>query len=207
VLPDPSGRHVYAPCLGGDAVLGWEWDSNKGLVAPEQAQQAALAAGAGPRHLAFSRDGRMAYVVNELDGTVTVFARDPDSGALMHRQTLPAITGHDAGKAAAADIHLSPDGRFLYASVRNDSHITVFTVSPTDGTLTQVERLEVETTPRAFAIDPSGRFLICAGKDAAAFGVYAIDPSSGRLARRERVAVGVNPNWVEIIDLDRAPAG
>ncbi|MBV9811578.1 MAG: lactonase family protein [Acetobacteraceae bacterium] len=203
VLFEPDGKHVYAPCLGGDAVLLWHWDAEAGLVAPDAFRQASLAPGAGPRHLTFSRDGRAAYVVNELDGTVTVFARAAESGELTPRQTIPAAAGSVPGSAAAADIHLSPDGRFLYASVRSDSHLAVFAVNG-DATLNPIERVPVETTPRGFAIDPSGRVLVCAGRDAAACGTYAIDPSSGRLSRREHVAVGGNPNWVEIIELDAA---
>jgi 6-phosphogluconolactonase len=165
------------------------------------ARKTSVATGAGPRHLTFNRAGSMGYLINELDGTVAVLSRDTASGVLTPRQTVAAIEGHPEGKAAAADIHLRPDGRFLYASVRRDSTIAGFRVAEADGTLTLVERVTVEKTPRAFEIDPRGRFLVCAGRDDAAIGVYAIDEASGRLTRLERIEVGPNPNWVEIIDL------
>jgi 6-phosphogluconolactonase len=143
----------------------------------------------------------MAYVVNELDGTVTTFARDRRTGALTRRGSAAASTEHAPGGAAAADIHLTPDGRLLYASVRSDSHIAAFAVGA-DGALTSAGRFPVEAAPRSFAIDPGGRWLVCAGRDAAAFGVYEIDRATGALAARGRVATGENPNWVEIVTVE-----
>ena len=157
--------------------------------------------GAGPRHLAFGRGGAVLYVINELDGTVYVLARDGATGALTPRQTVATLAADPHGTAAAADIHLTPDQRFLYVSVRRDSFIAAFRVEPSDGTLSAIGRFEVETTPRSFAIDPDGRFLICAGRDSSSIGVYTIDGATGRLARVFAYETSANPNWVEIIDL------
>jgi 6-phosphogluconolactonase len=201
ILPSPDNRYVYAACLGGDAVLCWSFDPAQGLVSPDAPRATPIRPGAGPRHLAFGRGGRVLYVVNELDGTVDVFARDTATGALTHRQTAATLAADPQGKAAAADIHLTPDERFLYASVRRDSVIAAFRIDPADGTLAAIGRFEVETTPRSFAIGPDGRFLISAGRDAASIGVYAIDPATGHLSRQFRYATSPNPNWVEVLDL------
>jgi 6-phosphogluconolactonase len=111
------------------------------------------------------------------------------------------LAADPAGTAAAADIHLTPDGRFLYASVRRDSLIAAFQVDPSDGTLAAIGRFEVEKTPRSFAIDPDGRSLICAGRDSSSIGVYAIDGATGRLARDFVYGTSANPNWIEIVNL------
>jgi 6-phosphogluconolactonase len=143
------------------------------------------------------------YAINELDGTIDVFGRDKSSGALAARQNVAALEQAAAGDAAAADIHLTPDSRFLYASIRRDSVIAAFSVDAGDGTLTPIDPIAVETTPRGLAnqIDPDGRFLICAGRDAAMIGVHAIDPATGRLNGIAQHPTSPNPNWVEIIDL------
>jgi 6-phosphogluconolactonase len=202
ILPDPRNRFVYAACLGGDAVLCWPLGAG-GLEAGDAPMTTALRPGAGPRHMAFGRDGAILYVLNELDGTVDVFARDTVTGALAHRQTIAAYAGSTGSSASAeaADIHPTPDGRFLYASIRVDSTIAAFAVSATDGSLSFAGRYEVEATPRGFAIDPDGRFLLSAGRTSASLGVYAIDTATGALARVAVHAVGENPNWVEILDL------
>jgi len=201
ILPSPDNRFAYAACLGGDTVLCWLFDPTTGLTRPDAPRATPVRPGAGPRHLAFARGGSALYVINELDGTVDLFARDTATGALTHRQTAATVAAEPHGTAAAADIHLTPDERFLYASVRRDSVIAAFQVHPSDGTLAPVGRFPVETTPRSFAIDPDGRFLICAGRDAASIGIYAIDHATGHLARQFRYATSPNPNWVEILDL------
>jgi 6-phosphogluconolactonase len=201
ILPSPDNRFVYVACLGGDAVLCWPFDPATGIVSPDAPRATPVRPGAGPRHLAFGRGGSMLYLVNELDGTVDLFVRDAATGALNHRQTVATVTAEPHGTAAAADIHLTPDERFLYVSVRRDSVIAAFRVDPSDGTLAPIGRFAVEATPRSFAIDPDGRFLISAGRDAASIGIYAIDRATGHLAREFRYATSPNSNWVEILDL------
>jgi 6-phosphogluconolactonase len=105
------------------------------------------------------------------------------------------------GKPWAADLHLAPDGRHLYASERTSSTISVFEVDAASGRLTTLSHTATEKTPRGFAIDPSGRFLIAAGQDSHSITVHAIDPASGALATLQRHPVGKNPNWIEIVEL------
>jgi 6-phosphogluconolactonase len=106
-----------------------------------------------------------------------------------------------AGNARAADLHITADGRFVYASVRNTNTIEAFRTEPLTGQLSRIARFDVEGSPRAFALDPSGRHLICAGQTDNVVGVYAIDPDGGALTNQHRMAVPANPSWVETLSL------
>ncbi len=198
----PDNRFVYAACVGAGAILCWAFDQAHGLQLPVSPRATAShAPQAGPRHIAFNRNGTALYVVNEADGTVDVFARDLATGGLTLHQTVEGLESDAHGEAAAADLHLAPNGEFLYASLRSNSTIAAFRVAASDTTLSLVERVPVEKKPRGFAISPDGRFLICAGRDAAYVGVYAIEASTGRLGRIGGAPTGENANWVEIVDL------
>jgi len=105
------------------------------------------------------------------------------------------------GQPAAADLHLTPDGRFLYASVRASNTLSAFTVEPDTGTLAPIGSTPTEEQPRGFNIDPSGRYLLAVGQRSHRMSSYRIDPGSGVLTRLKRYPTGRNPNWVEIITL------
>lgn len=204
ILPDPANRFVYAASLGGDAILCQAFDSATLRLAPTIRRAAVARPGAGPRHLAFGQGGATLYAVNELDATIDLFGRDAATGALEHRQTIALLPAGAAVPAAAADLHLTPDGRFLYASERTTHILAGFAVDPADGRLSEVCRVKSEATPRGFAIAPGGRFLLCAGLTSGRLGVYAIDPASGMLAQTAALAVGNQPNWLEIVNLAAA---
>ena len=119
-----------------------------------------------------------------------------------HVQTIASMPPGVVGKPWAADIHFSPDGRFLYTSERRSSTLAAFAVDPKGGWLTLVGRSETATEPRGFAIDPSGRWLLAAGQASHRLRVHAIDAASGALADHAEHEIGRNPNWVEIVALD-----
>ncbi len=106
-----------------------------------------------------------------------------------------------AGKPWAADLHLTPDGRHLYASERTSSTISAFRVDAAAGLLQPLGQTPTEKTPRGFAIDSAGQFLISVGQDSHSLSVHPIDKASGALGAPKRLPVGKNPNWVEIVDL------
>ncbi len=193
VLADPTGTHLYAASLGGDVLLCWRLTPSgpdEGSLAVTRLHQ-----GAGPRHAVIGAGGTRLYLLNELDATLVVFVRNVETGALTQRQV---VAFPDCPKPAkAADLHLHPQGRFLYASERATSRLGVFTVDA-DGMLAPVETVPCETTPRGFALTPGGEALLCAGMDANTLGLYAIDPKNGRLTRRAGLAVPTGPNWIEI---------
>jgi 6-phosphogluconolactonase len=102
------------------------------------------------------------------------------------------------GGPKAADIHVTPDGRFLYASERTSSTLSAYSVELESGRLTYIDSFATETTPRGFQIDPTGRYLLAVGQDSHHMTSYAIDHDTGRLSALGRYAMGQGPNWVEI---------
>ncbi len=198
---DAANRFVLATSLGGDNVSIWRFDAQTGRLAANDPPLLAAPPRSGPRHFVWDRAQRFVYLLGEVDASLGVYAWDARRGALAELQrttTLPA--GFD-GKPWAADLHLTPDGRFLYASERSSSTISTFRVDAATGLLQALGQTPTEKTPRAFAIDSSGAFLIAAGQDSNAVSLRTIDAGSGALGAPKRVAVGKNPNWVEIVDL------
>jgi 6-phosphogluconolactonase len=178
------------------------FDAETGLM--DDMQTAPMPKGAGPRHLRLSRDGRLLYALCELDATIGVFAVAPETGLLERRQIVR--TQPEGFAAKAADMHLTPDGRFLYASERGTSTLTGCRIAA-DGMLSVIGQTETETCPRGFGIDPRGRFLLAVGQQSDHLSVYRIDPETGRLDTMGRYATAHNPNWVEIVDLPAAILG
>ncbi|MFD0794821.1 lactonase family protein [Mucilaginibacter litoreus] len=149
--------------------------------------------GDGPRHLAFSNDKKFLYLITEMGSSVVVF--DYDNGKLKQRQEITLLPDGFTGQTGAADIHISPNGKFLYASNRGDANdISVFAVNQENGELTFIER---NTTggkgPRNFAIDPTGRFILVANQNSNSIVVFKINPDTGRFLQAvSRAEIG-NP--------------
>ena len=196
VRPDPENRIVYAACLGGDVVLAQPFDGSNLDPTPHPAATTRI--GAGPRHFVFAHRGRRLYLLNELDGTINVYDRDLETGALREKQSITVLARSAAGSVAAADIHLTPDERFLYASERMTHILAAFRVDAETGLLILTGHVPSEPMPRGFAIDPQGEFLLCAGLTSGRVATYAIDQTSGALGRVSAVEVGGGPNWIEI---------
>lgn len=197
---DATNRYVLATSLGGDNVSIWRFDADKGLLTPSDPALVTTAPKAGARHFVWDKAQRYFYLLNELDGSLYVYAWDAAKGTLRELQrttTVPAGTD----KPWAADLHLTPDGKFLYASERTSSTISGFRVDPATGLLQPLGQTPTEKTPRGFAIDSTGRFLIAAGQGSHSVSVHPIDPATGALGAAKSLPVGKNPNWIEIVDL------
>jgi 6-phosphogluconolactonase len=139
--------------------------------------------GEGPRHIVFSDDKKHVYLVTEMGSAVHVF--DYDNGKLKEKQSITLLRDNFKGQTAGAAIHISPDGRFLYASNRLETNeISVYVIDPETGILTFVQRAtSYGKNPRDFAIDPSGHFLVLANQDSNSIYVYKIDPNTGKINR------------------------
>jgi len=198
VLPEPEGEAVLVASLGGDVLLRQMFDAKVGRLSEPAAPWVRTRAGAGPRHFRFARGGARLYLLNELDATLNVYHRDSSSGALAERQSLRLADLE--GTLAAADIQLTPNERFLYASERKSNIIAAFRLDE-EGLLQPLGNVPGEPEPRSFAIDPTGRALLCAGQSSGRLAAYAIDPSTGTLTRKMDIEVGGAPTWVEIIEL------
>jgi 6-phosphogluconolactonase (cycloisomerase 2 family) len=188
---DPSGQYIVVPDKGLDRIFTFRLDGeNKKLIQagnPVEARE-----GAGPRHIAFHPNGRLAYVINELDSTVTAYRFDPATGALEPFQFLSALPDFFTGNSRGSEIAISADGRFLYASNRGYDSIAMFEVEQTDGRLTAKSwQISNGKTPRFFAIDPTGRFMFVAHEESDNIVTCRVDPSNGKLTMAEgRIAVG-----------------
>jgi 6-phosphogluconolactonase len=201
ILTDRDNRHAFATSLGGDVVYQFKFDALTGALSPNDPPVVAFAAQTGPRHLEFHPDGKWLYLLGELDATLTVFDYDAETGRLQQKQINAAIATGLSGRPSAADLHVTPDGRFLYASERTSSTLSAFRIDPLDGTLTHVARVPTESSPRGFTIDPTGQYLFSVGQLSNSLTAYAIDRDEGTLREVCRFAVGGSPDWVESIVL------
>ena len=181
ILPDPSGRYVLAVDLGIDAILTYMLDEKTGAITVADTG-AAVKPGAGPRHLTFHPNGRLAYLANELDSTLSVFTYDAARGALEEIDVTPAAPGGTVEGNHPADIHVSPSGKHVYISNRGEDNIAVFSIDTASGKLTPVEQVSTGgKSPRNFALDPSGRWLLAANQRSDSIVSFKVDRESGRL--------------------------
>lgn len=200
-VPSPDNRFAFATNLGSDQVLSFAFDATAGTLTPSDPPTHKVPEKSGPRHFVFHPNGKFVYLVHELNGDVAAFAYEARSGAWDEIQRITALPEGFSGKPWAADIHITPDGRFLYASERTTSTITAYKVDATSGRLTTIGSVPTEKQPRGFQTDPTGRYLAAVGELSDSMTVYAIDQSSGALAKLKSYPTGKKPNWVEFLSL------
>ncbi len=182
ILTSPDGAFVFSPDLGTDRVWQFRLDREQGRLVPNDPPWLAVHPGAGPRHLDFHPGGRFAYVVNELDATLTTCAYDTAGGVLKALGTVRALPENYRGAASGADIHVHPQGRFLYSSNRGHDSIAVFRLE--SGGASPVLAGHVSTqgrTPRNFALDPAGAFLHAANQGSDSIVAFRVDLHTGDL--------------------------
>jgi 6-phosphogluconolactonase len=200
VTLDESNRHAFVPDLGLDRVLIYRFDVESGRLQPEEGPGAAVKPGAGPRHLVFHPNGRQAYLINELDSTVGVYNYDNREATLLDIQTITTLPADFHGANTCADVHVSPSGKFLYASNRGHDSIVIYKIDPATGRLHCIGHESSRgNTPRNFAIDPGGKFLLAANQDSDAIVTFLIDPQSGRLRPSGQITDVPTPVCVKII--------
>ncbi|MDQ3907487.1 MAG: lactonase family protein [Acidobacteriota bacterium] len=200
VVLDASNRHAYACDLGADKVMIYGFDPSRGKLTNADPPFARAKPGAGPRHLTFHPNGRFAYVVNELDATVTAYAHEAAGGALRELQTVPTLPAGFTQPNTNADVHVSPDGRFLYSSNRGHDSVAAFRINGRDGTLSFVAREPTRgRTPRNFAIDPTGALLLVANQQSDTITVFRRDERTGRLSFTGRTAEVPSPVCLKLI--------
>jgi 6-phosphogluconolactonase len=218
IITDNTNRFVFVPHLGTDQIFQFRLDAKAGRLTANTPPVVQMKAGSGPRHIIMSTDNRFAYLLNELTATVTTLSLDAKTGLLTEvssASALPADTKLVAGAPRpsppgrnvdndiwASDLHLTPDGKFLYAAERTSSSLGAFSVDPATGKLTYLSSTPTENQPRGFAIDPKGRTMVVSGEKSETISVYAIDPASGALSLRQKYPTGKGSNWVEIVSFD-----
>ena len=207
---DAANKHVYVPCLGGDVFLSWDFDDVTGTIDTASLRTNRVQKGAGPRHFVLHPDNRHVYLLNELQSSVYAYAYDPRTGALNELQTQSALPPDFAGPPfgepgvstnggpKAADLHVTPDGRFLYASERTSSSLNAFSVDLTSGRPDADRQLRDGADAPGVQHRPDGPLSAGGGSGLAHLTTYAIDPATGALSSLERYEMGTAPNWVEI---------
>ena len=136
----------------------------------------------GPRHFAFHPDGKHAYVINEINCTVTAFDYDPDHGTLTEIQTIPTMPVAVGRGHSTAEVVVHPSGKFLYGSNRGHDSLAVYTIDTGTGRLTNVEYKPTGgKTPRNFAIDPTGSYVLAENMGSDNIVVFRVDSATGAL--------------------------
>ena len=197
---DPTNRFAFVPDLGIDKVVAYRLDLVLGRLVLEEGLSAPVAAGAGPRHFDFHPGGGYAYVINELDSTVTAFSYDGSTGTLTELHTVSTLPEGFDGTTHCADVHVAPSGRFLYGSNRGHDSIAIFAIDRGSGRLTPIGHESTRgRTPRNFAIDPTGTFLLAANQDTDTIVTFSIDAETGLLEATGQVAEVPTPVCLKLV--------
>jgi len=220
---DNTSKYAFVPHLGTDQIFQFVFDAKSGKLSANTPPIVQTKQGTGPRHLVVSKDNKFVYLLNELTAQVTALALDPKTGTLKEGDAVSALPpdtklGPGAPRGAvgapgqaprntdndiwASDLHLTPDGKFLYAAERTSSSLGGFKVDAASGKLTYVGSTPTEKQPRGFAIDPSGKYVVVSGEKSDTISSYAIDRDSGALKAVGKYPTGKGANWVEIVSFD-----
>lgn len=180
---DAANRYVFVPELGADKVMIYEFDAERGKLTPNGNQPfVSVEPGAGPRQLVMHPNGRFAYLINELNSTMTAYGYDPEKGTLTSLQTLPTRPRDFSGHSSCAEVQITPSGRFLYGSNRGHDSLVIYGVDPVRGTLMTVAHESTRgRIPRNFEVSPTGEFLAVANQDSDTIVMFRIDQATGRL--------------------------
>ena len=199
---DAANRYVFVPDLGCDSVFIYALDADKGVLIPNPNQPSVKVtpAGAGPRQLALSPNGRFAYLINELNSTMTAYAYDAGRGVLSALQTLPTLPEGFTGESTCAEVQMAPSGRFLYGSNRGHDSIVIYALDPDEGTMRLVGHQSTGgKIPRNFTLSPKGLFLAAANQDSNTVVMFRVDPEKGTLEPTGSVVEAGTPICVKFL--------
>ena len=197
----PDGKYVFSNDLGTDKIYQYKFDANAAIPLNEDDfATTEVPDGSGPRHIAFHPNGKYAYVINELLGTVISY--EYKDGKLTEMQNLPSDNTGGKEDKGSADIHVTPDGKYLYTSNRASANdITIFRVGST-GLLTEIgHQSTMGVHPRNFAIDPTGKFLLVANRDSNNIVVFSIIKSTGFLQPANNIIQVEKPVCLKFTDV------
>ncbi|WP_232434393.1 lactonase family protein [Pseudomonas asplenii] len=182
---DPSGRYLVVPDKGLDKVFVFDLKQQGTALKPELAHEIKAREGAGPRHVAFSPTGSFAYVVNELDSTITSYRYNQNDGSLVPFQVVSALPQDFVGDSRAAALVMAPDGVHLFSSNRGHDSVTIFSVDQPTGKINPIGNVPSQgKKPRFMTASPNGRFLFVANEDSDNIKTFSISPK-GELALLE----------------------
>jgi len=196
---DPSGRYIVVPDKGVDRVFVYR--ISEGKLVLNDTPSAVAQPGAGPRHVDFHPKGSWAYVVNELNSTITAYHFDAQSGALTTLQTLSTLPPDFKDKNKPAEVYVTPNGKFVYASNRGHNSLAIFAIDPLRGTLTLHGWEPTQgRTPRYFCLDPTGTFLYAANENGHNVVTFQVDQENGKLTPTGQVVSVGSPVCIVFAD-------
>ncbi|OUS75305.1 3-carboxymuconate cyclase [Paenibacillus sp. MY03] len=176
----PDGRYLFVQDLGLDRIVAYRLDDEQGKLIHHN--ETVIRTGGGPRHFVFHPGGEFAYVINELDSTVTAFRYDAENGVLSEIQTISTLPKEFEGENGCAEITISGDGRYVYGSNRGHDSIVGYQVQEGSGELKVIQHISTEGGhPRHFALTPNGNYLIAANRDGNNLVTYLVDKEQGTL--------------------------
>jgi 6-phosphogluconolactonase len=223
IITDKTNRYVFVPHLGTDQIFQFRLDAKTGKLTANTPPVVQMTAMTGPRHIIMSPDNKFAYLLNELVATVTTLSLDATTGLLTEVSSVSALpadsklvpgaprgavgapgqtTRDTSNDIWASDLHITPDGKFVYAAERTSSSIAAFSADAATGKLTYLSSTPTEKQPRGFRIDPKGRYMVVSGEKSDTISVYEIDGANGALRLLQRYPTGKGSNWVEIVGFD-----
>jgi len=182
IVLSPDSHFAFVPDLGLDKILIYRFDPGKGDLGSNTIPFVSLRPGAGPRHFTFHPNHKSAYVINELNSTINVYSYKLMSGKLKEIQTISTLPEEFKGENYCADIHIHPDGKFLYGSNRGHDSLACYSIDQSDGKLEMIGCTSTQGNwPRNFAIDPSGQYLLAANQRSNNIFTFSINKETGEL--------------------------
>jgi 6-phosphogluconolactonase len=202
IIMDPGNQFVLAADLGLDKIMVYRLNHQNGQLVPNEVPWVKTRPGSGPRHMTFNIAGNRLYVAHELDSTVSVFDWNGSLGTMVEIQSISMLPENFTDESWAADIHLAPSGKFLYASNRGHDSLAIFSVDPATGLLVLIGHASTQgQIPRNFAIDPTGTILLAANQQSNTIVSFYMDKETGHLTTTGAVACVPSPACVQIVHL------
>ena len=203
IIPSADGQFVYASDLGIDKIMVYQVDQQTGKLTPGAVPYVEVKSGDGPRHLAIHPNGNFAYSAGELSSSVNSFQIVKNSGVLVPLERVSMLPADFKGKSFAADIHFSPDGKFLYASNRGHESLAIYAVNAQTGKLTIAGHADTHGKhPRNFNMDASGDLLFVANRDNNNVVIFTRNKENGQLTYTGKEMSIPTPVCVKILGLE-----
>ena len=200
VTLDKANRFAFVPDLGLDKLMVYTFDRTRGMLEPNAVAWIKAKPGAGPRHVALHPSGKFAFLINELDSTLTALSFDGRKGVFKELQVVPTLPAGFQGDSTCADVQVAQSGRFAYASNRGHDSLVIYRIDRRTGRLGYVGHQPTQgKTPRQFEIDPTGRFLLVANQDTDTIVSFRIEPQTGKLEPTGQVAQVPTPVCVKFL--------
>lgn len=198
---DPSGKFAFIPHTRPNSIHQFQFNSKNGVLTPNSSPKLQREENAGPRHLAIHPSNHQAYGSDEQGRALTIYHLDQEKGSLKTIETIPTHPpeGYE-GKHSTSDIEVHPSGKFVYLANRGYNVIAPFRIDPESKKLTALKRVPTEEVTRSFNISPDGNFLIAAGQRSGNIATFRIE-DDGNLTRLSTTKAGINPWWVQIVEL------